>query len=109
MPNYNVAALGQILDANFLRQFPMTQNEFGPETNSNIRSMKLAFRPYVDRRIRTSDVAWASNLCQAAPGLRRGLEIKLDWASMWLGGPCCSSTPPCSSPCVPWSELTSKI
>jgi hypothetical protein len=53
--------------------------------------MKLAFRPYVDRRIRTLDVTWASNLRQAAPGLRDGLEVKLDWASMWLGGP---SIPP---------------
>jgi hypothetical protein len=44
--------------------------------------MKLAFRPYVDRRIWTSDVAWASNLCQAASGLRDGLEVKLDWVSM---------------------------
>ena len=41
--------------------------------------MKLAFHPYVDRRIRTSDVAWASNLHQAAPGLRGGLEVKLYW------------------------------
>ena len=59
---YDVAAPGQILDANFLGQFPTTQNEFGPETNANRSSMKLAFHPYVDRRIRTSDVAWASNL-----------------------------------------------
>jgi hypothetical protein len=60
----------------------MTQKEFGPETNANRSSMKLSFRPYVDRRIRTSDVAWASNLHQAAPGLRGGLEVKLDWVSM---------------------------
>jgi hypothetical protein len=66
--------------------------------------MKLAFRPYVDRRIRTSNVAWASNLRQAAPGLRGELEVKLDCASMWLGGPCCSSTPLCSSPCVLWTS-----
>jgi len=57
MPNYDVAAPGQILDANFLGQFLTTQNEFGPETNANRSSMKLAFHPYVDRRIRTSDVA----------------------------------------------------
>ena len=46
--------------------------------------MKLSFHPYVDRQNRTSDVAWASNLRQAAPGLRGGLEVKLYWASMWL-------------------------
>jgi hypothetical protein len=57
----------------------MTQNEFRPETNRNRSSMIL---PYVDRRIWTSDVAWASNLCQAAPELRDGLEVKLDWVSM---------------------------
>jgi hypothetical protein len=60
----------------------MTQNEFRPETNGNRSSMKLFFLPYVDCRIWTLDVAWASNLCQAAPGLRDGLEVKLDWVSM---------------------------
>ena len=60
----------------------MTQNEFGHETNSNRSSMKLSFHPYVDSRIRTSDMAWASNLRQAALGLRGGLEVK------FIGPPC---------------------
>jgi hypothetical protein len=71
--------------------------------------MKLSFRPYVDRRIRTLDVAWASNLHQVAPVLRGGLEVKLDWVSMWLGGPCYSSTPSCSSPYVPSSYNSRKL
>jgi hypothetical protein len=43
--------------------------------------------PYVDRRNRTLDVAGASNLLHAVPGLRGGLEIELHWASMWFGRP----------------------
>ena len=44
--------------------------------------MKLYFHPYVGHQNRTSDVAWASNLRQAAPGLRGGLEVK------FIGPPC---------------------
>jgi hypothetical protein len=64
------AAPGQILDADLFRRFPLTQKEFGPQTNAIGFLMKLSFQPYVNRRKRSPDASWASVLLLAGPGGR---------------------------------------
>ena len=71
----------QILDVHLFQRFPLTPNEFGPETGAIGRSFKLSFHPYKEHPKRTQYVAGASFLVRAAPGFRTGLELELIWAS----------------------------
>jgi hypothetical protein len=41
--------------------------------------VKLSFHPYVDCRKQSLDAPWTSVLLQAAPGVRDGFELDMDW------------------------------
>ena len=75
------AAPGQILDVNFLKQFPSTPEEFGPETSTIGSILKLSFQPYKVRPNPSPYATVVPVLVQTAPGLRNGLEVDIDWAS----------------------------
>jgi hypothetical protein len=63
-------ALEQILDVNLCRRFPSTPDEFGPETSSIGKSLKLSFYPYKEHPNPTPYATWASVLVWAVPGVR---------------------------------------
>ena len=80
-PKDGGAAPWQILDVTLFRLFPLTPNEFWPETASIGSFLKLSFHPYKELPKRTPYETRASFLVRAAPGLRGGLELELFWAS----------------------------
>ena len=87
-PKDGVAAPWQILDVVLFWVFLLTPNEFWPEAGAIGSSLKLSFRPYKERPIRTPYAAWASFLVCAALGLRDELELYLglhlgDSISIW--------------------------
>ena len=75
------AAPGQILDLYLFRRFPLTLVEFGCETRSIGKVMKLSFRAYEERPNPSPYATWATVLVQTVPDLRDRLELDFDWAS----------------------------
>ena len=76
------AAPGQILDVNFLRQFPSTPEEFGPETSTIGSILKLSFQPYKVRpnttpyeTVASAGYSWSSKQTRAR--IRLGLQLGL--------------------------------
>ena len=80
-PKSSDAAPRQILDVNFLGRFPSTTDEFGPETGSIVRVLKLSFQPYKVRPNPSPYATVASVLVRAISGVRNRLELEFDWAS----------------------------
>ena len=80
-PKNSYSAPGQILDVNFLGQFPTTPDVFGPGTSAIGILLELSFQPYKMRPNPSPYATVAPVLVQTAPGLRNGLEVDLVWAS----------------------------
>ena len=90
-PKNSDAALGQILDINFLGWFPSTLNVFRPDTRSIGSVLELSFQPYKVRPNPSPYATVASVLVRAVPGVRNGFEVDVVWASNWLGRPLLAS------------------
>jgi hypothetical protein len=112
-PKDGGAAPWLILDVTLFRQFLLTPNEFGSETNAIGSYLKLSFHPYKECPKQTLYAIWASFFVRAAPGLRGGLELELFLGlhlgdmnrisfgpSSRLGKPYWSPSSSCHSPCL---------
>jgi hypothetical protein len=64
------AAPKTVLDVNLCRRFLSTTDEFGSETGSIGRFLKLSFHPYKEHPNPTPYVTWGSILVQAVPRVR---------------------------------------
>ena len=60
----------QILDVKLFRLFLSIPDEFGVETSTIGRVLKLSFQPYKERPNPTLYATWASILLRAVPGVR---------------------------------------
>jgi len=81
-PKYDVASPRQILDVNLFGRFPLTPDEFEPDTGAIGSVLKLSFHPSIVRPNPTPYATWASVLVRAVSGVRNRNEIESVWASI---------------------------